>query len=124
MNVDLTDGPISSQQVDAVTLGREVVASAQALNLDGVSLEFKDYHAVKDNTASDWLEKLLKSIRSSAADDFVVVLITPSTFPPSMRLFKSPLTNSYVDLFVLEYYDTIKADYTSFETTFQRADFY
>jgi hypothetical protein len=90
------------------------LASSQ---LDGVSIEFSDYHAVAKGTASDWLNTLLSTLRSSIGNK-TIVLIIPSTFPLFIPFLQSPKINSYVDFFVLKYYDTNQADYNTYQSLF------
>lgn len=66
MHVQLVNCPISgSVPVSAGSLAQEIVTTVTELQLDGISIQFADYNAVKQNTASDWLETLLRNIRAN-----------------------------------------------------------
>lgn len=122
MHVNLRFPVSSSPAVSSAALGQEIVTTSTELQLDGISIAFSDHNAVKDNTASDWLESLLSYIKTNTqGTDMITVLIIPPTFVGKMKLFKSFSVNSLVDYFVLQYYNTLKADYTTQQSLFESA---
>lgn len=120
MHVDLENFPVSGPvPASPASLAQQLVTTATELQLDGISLYFTDYNAVKDNTASDWLETVLRYIKTNTQNtDMVTVLIIPPTFVSRMRIFKSMEIGSLVDYFVLKYYGTVQPDYTSYQSLF------
>jgi hypothetical protein len=74
------------------------------------------------NTASDWLNSLLTTIRSSTQNrQLLIVLILPPQFVPLMPIFKSLDINSLVDYFVLKFYGNVKPDYYDYSSLFQKS---
>lgn len=120
LHVDLVKFPVSgSPSINATALGQELVMAVTELQLDGISILFTDFNAVKDNTASDWLETLLRYIRANTQNaDILILLIIPPTFVLKMRIFKTPDVNYLVDYFVLKYYGTVQADYINYQSMF------
>lgn len=49
-------------------------------NFDGVSIDFDDFHSVKQKTASQWLFDFLKTLRKQIGKDKIIVLQTYPTF--------------------------------------------
>jgi hypothetical protein len=62
------------------------------MSLDGVSINFMDYNAVKDGVASEWLESLLKNIKKFNRNNLqlITVLIISPLLVDKMKTFKSP----------------------------------
>lgn len=115
--------PISMDQVPATNIAANIANVLSATQLDGVSIEFSDYHAVASGSASLWLQTLLSNLRNLVGNK-IIVLIIPSTFPARLPFLQQPLCNSYVDYFVLKYYDTNAADYASYQTLFEKSNTY
>lgn len=56
MHVDLTGNPASGNtSIAANALAQQIVTTSTMLQLDGISIYFGDYNAVKIGIASDWL---------------------------------------------------------------------
>lgn len=93
MNVDLKMAPISSSAYNAIKVAEDVVQTLFTLSLDyidGISVQFEDYHAVYENTASLWLETFLLAIRKKIPDSgFIIVLSLPATFVSKIKLFRT-----------------------------------
>ena len=51
----------------------------------------------------------------------IIALTIPPSFISEIALFRNPLINSYVDLFVIKYYNLLNENYNSFETLFNKA---
>jgi len=89
MHVDF--GSRVVQDAGAQVVGTAIVTAVLEMGLDGVSMMFEDYNAVRDGTASEWLHTLLRTIRDNTQNiDFTTVLILPPTLPPKLPFFKSP----------------------------------
>ena len=86
-------------------------------NLDGVSIEFDDFQAVAQGTASNWLQELLSVVRS-ALPNKLIILIVPVTIVGKVRLLQEPLVSALADVFVLKYYGFNVDDYTTYSTLF------
>jgi hypothetical protein len=117
------EAPISVANMSTDVLARNIINVLSATQLDGVSIEFCDYHAVAQGTASSWLNSLLSTLRQSIGNK-IIVLIIPPVFALRIPLLQQPQVNSYVDFFVLKYYDTNKADYNSYDTLFSKSSSY
>ncbi len=83
-------------------------------NFDGVSIDFDDFNSLSDKTASPWLTTLLKTLRKQLGKDKLIVLQVYPTFISEMPIFKNSLINSWVDLFVIKYFNLLKSNYNSF----------
>jgi hypothetical protein len=77
-------------------------------NFDGVSIDFDDFNSLSDKTASPWLTTLLKTLRKQLGNNKLIVLQIYPTFIPQMPIFKNSLINSWVDLFVIKYFNLLK----------------
>ena len=117
------EAPVSATKINPDTLAQNIINVLKASRLDGVSIEFSDYHAVAKGTASNWLNSLLSALKTQM-DSIVIVLIIPPTFVTRIPLFFTPKINSIADFFVLKYYDTNLADYNTYETLFLQSSKY
>lgn len=54
----------------------------------------------------------------------IIVLIIHPTVVPAMNLFSNSLINTWVDVFVLKYYNVARSDYTNFTEIFNQASKY
>jgi len=66
----------------------------------------------------------MESLKKQIGKDKLIVLQLYPTFVSEIPLFKNSLINSYVDLFVIKYYNLLKENYNSFETLFNKATVY
>ena len=55
MNAFADEAPVSQSKTDARAVALNIVNIIISNQLDGVSVQFGDYHAVADGTASQWL---------------------------------------------------------------------
>ncbi len=117
------EAPISELNVSPSTLAQSIANVLEGTQLDGVSIEFGDYHAVAKGTASEWLSTLLSNLKKRIGNK-IIALIIPPTFVLRIQLLQQPLINSYVDFFVLKYFDTNQADYNSQQTRFWKSNSY
>lgn len=79
-----------------------------ANNLDGVVIDWDDFHSVFDGSADLWILNFLKSLRNSLKKDekIIVFNVYPSLIP-SMSIFQDKNVNFYVDLFVIKYFNLL-----------------
>ena len=75
---------------------------------DGVSIDFDDFNSVRDKTASLWLTTFLKTLRKQLGKSKLIVLQVYPTFIAEMQIFRNSLINSWVDLFVIKYFNLHK----------------
>lgn len=90
-------------------------------NFDGVSIDFDDFNSVKDKNASQWLSTMLKTLRKQLGKEKLIILQVYPTLLTELSLFRSPLINSLVDIFVVKYYDLLKENYNTFDNLFNKA---
>ncbi len=57
---------------------------------------------------------MLKNLRKNLGKDKIIVLQIHPTIIKELQIFKSPLINSYVNLFVVKYYNLLKENYNTF----------
>ena len=93
-------------------------------NFDGVSIDFDDFNSVKDKTASPWLTTFLKTLRKVLGKNKLIVLQVYPTFITEMPVFRNPLINSWVDVFVVKYFNLLKENYSTFDTLFNKSTVY
>ncbi len=75
---------------------------------DGVSIDFDDFNSVRDKTASLWLTTFLKTLRKQLGKSKLIVLQVYPTFISEVQIFRNSLINSWVDLFVIKYFNLLK----------------
>jgi hypothetical protein len=121
-NALANEAPISDLRLSANKVAQNIVNVLQTTQLDGVSIEFQDYFAVADGTASDWLFTLISTIRQQAPSKIIVLIIPPVFL--LRGLIGNSLMNSYVDFFVLRYLDMSQADYNTTDSLFNTASVY
>jgi hypothetical protein len=121
-NALANEAPISDLRLSANKVAQNIVNVLQTTQLDGVSIEFQDYFAVADGTASDWLFTLISTIRQQAPSKIIVLIIPPVFL--LRGLIGNSLINSYVDFFVLRYLDMSQADYNTTDSLFNTASVY
>ena len=56
MNALADEAPISEQKATATNVANNIINYVRQGQLDGVSIEFNDYQAVAQGTASTWLQ--------------------------------------------------------------------
>lgn len=116
--------PISEKNVSAIDEASNIAQFVSMYNFDGVSIDFDDFNSVKDKTASQWLTTFLKTLRKQLAKNKLIVLQTYPTFIIELQIFRNPLINSWVDLFVVKYFNLLKENYITFDTIFNKATVY
>jgi hypothetical protein len=113
MNAFSNEQPVSTLKLDPSAMATNIISLLLDTQLDGVSIDFEDFHSVIDGTASAWLLTLLSGLRKGLPSSLIVLQIHP-TFLNKIALLKSATINSYVDLYVLKYHSMIKADYNTY----------
>ena len=116
--------PISEKNATAVDEANNIAQFINMYNFDGVSIDFDDFNSVKDKTASPWLTTFLKTLRKQLGKNKLIVLQIYPTFIPELQIFRNSLINSWVDLFVVKYFNLFKENYNSFDTLFNKAAVY
>jgi chitinase len=114
MNAFSYEQPISTKAANASIMADRIASFVESYNFDGVSIDFEDFHAVKAQSASVWLTTLLKNLRSLIPSNKIIALQIHPTLLKEISLFRSSLVNSYVDIFVLKYYNLVQNDYDSY----------
>lgn len=89
MNVFADEAPVSDKKVDALVVAQNIISIMSSGQLDGVSVEFTDYHSVAAGTASQWLSTLLSTLRGGLKSK-EIVLIIPATIVNRVPLFQQP----------------------------------
>jgi hypothetical protein len=59
-------------------VAQNIINTVQAGQLDGVSIEFNDFHSVAAGTASVWISQLLSQLQTSLPKK-IIALILPVT---------------------------------------------
>ena len=89
MNVFADEAPVSDKKVEALVVAQNIISIMSSGQLDGVSVEFTDYHSVAAGTASQWLSTLLSTLRGGLKSK-EIVLIIPATIVNRVPLFQQP----------------------------------
>lgn len=97
------EAPISEAKSDPSIVAKNIINVIQASQLDGVSIEFNDFHSVAAGTASAWLSQLLTQLQAGLPKK-VIVLILPVTIINKVEILQQPIINGLVNLFVLKYF--------------------
>lgn len=121
MNAYSFQRPISEKNASSTDESANLAQFINMYNFDGVSIDFDDFNSLKDKTASQWLTTLLKTLKKQIGKDKMIVLQVYPTFITQLALFRSPLINSLVDVFVVKYYNLLKESYNTFDSLFNKA---
>jgi len=84
-------------------VAQNIINVIEVGQLDGVSIEFNDFHSLAAGTASAWLLQLLSQLQSTLPKK-IIVLILPATIINKLDILQQPIINSLVSLFVLKYF--------------------
>ena len=68
-------------------MANNIVDVVRQHHLDGVSIDFGDFHAVAQGTASAWLQEMLTVLRL-ALPNKDIILIVPVTIVSKVRLLQ------------------------------------
>lgn len=122
MNVDLRTAPVSNGEENPKTLAEDVIVKLEELSLesiDGISIEFQDYNAVYEDSASLWLEAFLVTIRKKITDSrLIIVLSMPATYVSKLQIFRTGEANALVNYFILQYYGTTETTFRDYGSIF------